>query len=1513
MAAQGDLPPPISTSAAPPAFLHEPPVQTLFSNSTGTLVSCSASGQPRPSVTWTNETGSPLEPLPGLRRIRLDGTLEFFPFRGDEYRQDVHSARYRCRASNTLGTVVSRSVHVRAMVQQKYEVRVYDDFVIRMNTGVLRCHIPKYVKEYVVVTSWTRSDGFIISVQAIPDENSKYVAFRTGELHVRRAGPEDSHHSFQCQTKDTLTGAVVSSITTGKLVITEPHSSIPAKVIHSSRQVEGPHGSTLFVPCEAQGHPQPSYRWYRQHGTHLRPLLPIGEPGIVFVGGTLVFRRASVQDSATYVCVVSNGAGVEDKNEIQVLVTEPLEVDMWTRTREVRSGDTLTLNCSVSGFPVRSVTWFKDGRAITGPSAVKTSVSGSRGGQVSSRRVLMLNQYMLRIQAAQSDDSGVYQCHAENERDSAQAQAFVHVRSEPPVLVSHFQDVVVRPEEPVSLRCAATGTPLPQITWSLYDVQVQDSSRVRVGDYVSRDGSVISFVNVTRVRHEDGGAYRCEASNVHGSHAHSGRLNVLGPPAVRDMPNRTVVAGRRAVLHCPYYGHPVSRVAWHKDARSLPSSKRVMAHENGSLVLEAVSRNDDQGRYSCSVRNEQGSEAHNHFYLRVLVPPSITPFSFPEKPQLGSRASVTCSVPVGDPPIRLSWLRDGMPLESDSSSTSAVGIAAGHVDDFISTLVFRSLREEHTAVYTCLAANEAASINYSAPLVVYAPPRWRLEPTDATVTTGERIILDCQADGTPEPRVRWKKSAGPQGTEFRTVISSSRMQALVNGSLVIQEVETLDAGGYMCEASNGVGLPLYTVVHVNVHSPATARQRFMSKMAARGQVVKLRCEASGDKPIRFFWSKDNKPIKSFSSPRYSIEDHSEEDTPWSELVILFAERNDTGSFRCDVSNSYGQDEQVTHLSIQDRPEQPPKPEALNVLSRSVTILWKSPSDGNSPITKYIVQYKRSKSWDKQLSEMVAESDQSQVTVLDLQPLAEYNFRILAQNAIGVGPPSEALTVVTDGEVPATPPQSVKVTAVSSRKVEVSWKAPPAHLQYGEIQGYYVGYRVHGSTEPYVFKTVTASSSAQSSSLVSDVGAATRCVVDDLQRGTAYVIVVQAYNDKGAGPLSDEIRVHTHEHGYLARCRLYDATEWKEVSLGPEKRSYLFEGLHCVPQAPSAKTAVVTNTSYLGLVLAAWNDGGCPISHFFVQYRPRDESDWTLLSSRVLPDRDIALIVDLVPGTWYQLLTVAFNSAGSTRTEYTVATLTAGGDPLEPDKISEVGRKSSAHKYRSLSIIVPVCCSIVVLIAVSVAFIVLIWRKRGSPASPASALGAYEGVRFGDDGKMDSITMSELEKSHMSFESGDADTDGRKYYYSSPCVSSKMADISRVGNGRDDDADEACLHTMAKVAAAASPYASARTVVQPYDVPQHRRDGCKPRRSNGVLKQALRKNKQQHPIELCREDQYHERYTAKCRASSYDYTPCAEYGRHPAASAYHVSEPTDANILDRYVAHEKEESQDWNAD
>lgn len=48
------------------------------------------------------------------------------------------------------------------MLSQQYEVRVYDEFVIRDNTAVLKCHIPSFVRDYVTTTAWFRDDGLVI-------------------------------------------------------------------------------------------------------------------------------------------------------------------------------------------------------------------------------------------------------------------------------------------------------------------------------------------------------------------------------------------------------------------------------------------------------------------------------------------------------------------------------------------------------------------------------------------------------------------------------------------------------------------------------------------------------------------------------------------------------------------------------------------------------------------------------------------------------------------------------------------------------------------------------------------------------------------------------------------------------------------------------------------------------------------------------------------------------------------------------------------------------------------------------------------------------------------------------------------------------------------------------------------------------------------------------------------------------------------------------------------------------
>lgn len=53
-------------------------------------------------------------------------------------------------------------------------------------------------------------------------------------------------------------------------------------------------------------------------------------------------------------------------------------------------------------------------------------------------------------------------------------------------------------------------------------------SRYAISQYVDRVGDIVSHLNITNVRVEDGGLYSCRASNSLGSSEHSARLNIYG-------------------------------------------------------------------------------------------------------------------------------------------------------------------------------------------------------------------------------------------------------------------------------------------------------------------------------------------------------------------------------------------------------------------------------------------------------------------------------------------------------------------------------------------------------------------------------------------------------------------------------------------------------------------------------------------------------------------------------------------------------------------------------------------------------------------------------------------------------------------------------------------------------------------------------------------------------------------------------------------------------------------------
>ncbi|KAG5890614.1 hypothetical protein JTB14_005124 [Gonioctena quinquepunctata] len=148
-----------TTTTAGPVFIREPSNRVDFSNTTGAIVECKAKGNPQPDIIWVRSDGTAVGDVPGLRRVLANGNLVFPPFRAEDYRQEVHAQVYACLAKNTEGSIHSRDVNVRAVVQQFYQTEVNNEYVIRGNAAVLKCSIPSFVADFVVVVSWSDSDG----------------------------------------------------------------------------------------------------------------------------------------------------------------------------------------------------------------------------------------------------------------------------------------------------------------------------------------------------------------------------------------------------------------------------------------------------------------------------------------------------------------------------------------------------------------------------------------------------------------------------------------------------------------------------------------------------------------------------------------------------------------------------------------------------------------------------------------------------------------------------------------------------------------------------------------------------------------------------------------------------------------------------------------------------------------------------------------------------------------------------------------------------------------------------------------------------------------------------------------------------------------------------------------------------------------------------------------------------------------------------------------------------------
>nr|NP_001036510.1 down syndrome cell adhesion molecule 1, isoform AK [Drosophila melanogaster]ABI31061.1 down syndrome cell adhesion molecule 1, isoform AK [Drosophila melanogaster] len=1122
-----------------PVFLKEPTNRIDFSNSTGAEIECKASGNPMPEIIWIRSDGTAVGDVPGLRQISSDGKLVFPPFRAEDYRQEVHAQVYACLARNQFGSIISRDVHVRAVVNQFYEAEIMTEYVIRGNAAVLKCSIPSFVADFVRVESWIDDEGNVLSFS--DNYDGKYLVLPSGELHIREVGPEDGYKSYQCRTKHRLTGETRLSATKGRLVITEPVGSVAPKVDVKDRitWLDKPMGQALSLLCPAQSYPMPVYRWYKFIEGTTRKQAVVLNDRVKQVSGTLIIKDAVVEDSGKYLCVVNNSVGGESVETV-LTVTAPLSAKIDPPTQTVDFGRPAVFTCQYTGNPIKTVSWMKDGKAIGHSEPV------------------------LRIESVKKEDKGMYQCFVRNDQESAEASAELKLggRFDPPVIRQAFQEETMEPGPSVFLKCVAGGNPTPEISWELDGKKIANNDRYQVGQYVTVNGDVVSYLNITSVHANDGGLYKCIAKSKVGVAEHSAKLNVYGLPYIRQMEKKAIVAGETLIVTCPVAGYPIDSIVWERDNRALPINRKQKVFPNGTLIIENVERNSDQATYTCVAKNQEGYSARGSLEVQVMVPPSIAPFSFGDDPvNTGENAGVQCMVQKGDVPITIKWTLNSRPIINGEE-----GITILKLSPKTSVLNIAAVEQDHRGVFKCIAENKAGSSFTTSELKVNVPPRWILEPTDKAFAQGSDAKVECKADGFPKPQVTWKKAVGDTPGEYKDLKKSDNIR-VEEGTLHVDNIQKTNEGYYLCEAINGIGSGLSAVIMISVQAPPEFTEKLRNQTARRGEPAVLQCEAKGEKPIGILWNMNNMRLDPKNDNRYTIREEILSTGVMSSLSIKRTERSDSALFTCVATNAFGSDDASINMIVQEVPEMPYALKVLDKSGRSVQLSWAQPYDGNSPLDRYIIEFKRSRASWSEIDRVIVPGHTTEAQVQKLSPATTYNIRIVAENAIGTSQSSEAVTIITAEEAPSGKPQNIKVEPVNQTTMRVTWKPPPRTEWNGEILGYYVGYKLSNTNSSYVFETIN---------FITEEGKEHNLELQNLRVYTQYSVVIQAFNKIGAGPLSEE------------------------------EKQFTAEGTPSQPPSDTACTTLTSQTIRVGWVSPPLESANGVIKTYKVVYAPSDE-------------------------------------------------------------------------------------------------------------------------------------------------------------------------------------------------------------------------------------------------------------------------------------------------------------------
>ncbi|NXX39722.1 IGFN1 protein, partial [Tricholaema leucomelas] len=462
----------------------------------------------------------------------------------------------------------------------------------------------------------------------------------------------------------------------------------------------------------------------------------------------------------------------------------------------------------------------------------------------------------------------------------------------------------------------------------------------------------------------------------------------------------------------------------------------------------------------------------------------------------GEPAELSCTVSKED--VTGTWFKDGLKLTSmDGVSFEKKGL--------VHKLVISKVEEIHAGKYRF----QGGDVKTEASIFVEDPPRvdkvllQNLTSVPTVAKAGQSVKIKIPFEGRQPIRASWLKDRLELADDTRMRLDKTDSFTMLS----IPSSQRRDCGDYKVRLRNDSG-----VLEINLKLLVVDKPQ-----PPEGPIKVVESSASS---ITIQWKppKDDggKPLQ-----RYMVERQQGGKNEWEALgetprtcttfTTSKVEADMSYYFRVRAVNAEGSSEPLESDEVKAvgkaSPGAPDPPEIVSATKDSITIAWKAPGKaGTSQILGYVVQ-KRKKGTITWLPVNTAPVADKKMKVPNLKKGLQYEFRVAAVNAAGLGDASDPSQPAWAQDATKTPGQvqELRVSSRDSSSVTLTWRKP--EVQDGnDVKGYEVEVKAPKSL-----------SWTKCSALPIQ---GTTYTVKGLQANQSYSLRVRALGDSGLGEAAE---------------------------------------------------------------------------------------------------------------------------------------------------------------------------------------------------------------------------------------------------------------------------------------------------------------------------------------------------------------------------------------------------------